>query len=239
MVLPIKEAFKAGTLLMPSVPQEAVQSVMEWNGLLVNKILVVLVAFLFAFNLESLFRIIPYVLDCFANGKGYAGLENHPQYERRRNNLAALSVLALCLFCSRYEVINPSFLSLLPDWTGALGVIAVVLLYLLLRQLASALLKPSRRKEETFRIAKHSAWTFAISAALLCMAAVAVMSLLGVSDKAVRNVIVGLICIVYLVLMIRRGQILSIQCNSLTTFLYLCGLEILPTVIFVFAVSKL
>jgi len=39
--------------------------------------------------------------------------------------------------------------------------------------------------------------------------------------------------VLYLIYLLRRAQILSMSCNSLTTFLYLCGLELLPAALMV------
>jgi hypothetical protein len=68
---------------------------------------------------------------------------------------------------------------------------------------------------------------------MLALATVGILYLAGVDDLIINRFLLIESGVIYLIYLLRRGQILSLSCNPLTTFLYLCGLELLPTALLV------
>jgi hypothetical protein len=77
------------------------------------------------------------------------------------------------------------------------------------------------------------AYTYFIFLMLLVLITVGVLSLAGIESTIVRYVIFAESGLVFILLLHRSSQILSLSCNRLRTFLYLCALEILPAALLV------
>ena len=105
--------------------------------------------------------------------------------------------------------------------------------FLLLRVALCFALVPKRSNHDNYFLARRSAFNFFILLVTVQLLTVGICYLAGVPENILRMVLLAEAGFIYLVLIIRRGQILSAYCNPLATFLYLCALEILPTVLFV------
>ena len=68
---------------------------------------------------------------------------------------------------------------------------------------------------------------------LLVLITVGILEIAGLESAIVRYVLYAEIGLVFILLLHRTSQILSLSCNHLRTFLYLCALEILPAVLLV------
>ena len=68
---------------------------------------------------------------------------------------------------------------------------------------------------------------------VLMLATVGLLTLFHCPDMVFRVVIYVEIGLVYLLFIFRKTQILSLFCNPLRTFLYLCGLEFFPAALLV------
>ena len=62
----------------------------------------------------------------------------------------------------------------------------------------------------------------------LQLATVAVMTLFRLPETAMRQVLTVEMLVVWVFSLVRSGQILGAHGSGLSTFLYLCGLEVLP-----------
>jgi hypothetical protein len=132
------------------------------------------------------------------------------------------------LFIYRYRLYDASFLQgLTADWR-LVAVAGVFLGYLLLRTLMYLFLKPKRRTDH-FRMAHYAGFTFFILLLLPAIAGVTILYFFQANDFIIRSFLYILTALTYLMFLVRKSQILSLSCNPLLTFLYLCGLEILPT----------
>ena len=74
---------------------------------------------------------------------------------------------------------------------------------------------------------------------LLLLFTVGILSLFSCNDLTVKRFIYIETIAVYAVFLLRKAQILSMSCNPLRTFLYLCGLEFLPTSLLVLSAIRL
>ena len=222
----LQDVFKSGRLLLPDTPPDAPAPVEEVP--LTGTLLVVASILLFLLILRSFLTVLPYLRDTVLRARGSAALENSVKVSRDRNLVAAVFLLPAVLLIFRYRLYDPSFLQGLgPDLR--LGVIAGVFFgYLLLRFLLSRWARPRRRYDD-YQMAYRAGYTFFILLMMLLLATVGILYLAGVDDLVISRFLLVETGIVYLIYVLRRGQILSVSCNPLTTFLYLCGLELLPT----------
>ena len=221
------QAFRTGDILLDTVPSGADAVTASAVPLSVS-ILVVLFVLLMIVQMRSFVHLLPYLMDSLLRARGSAALEGSVRVSRERNEIAAVMLLPMLLLVFRYRLYNPDFLA------GAggdlrLGLIAASLAgYLLLRLVLYVALKP-RRRYENYQTAHHATYTFFILLVLLLLVTAGVMFVSKAPDALVRLVLYAEIIVVYAVLLVRRAQILSLSCNHLRTFLYLCGLEIAPS----------
>ncbi len=221
------DAFRIGELLLRTVPSGAGEVSAPVAPLSVSILSVVFVVFMIVL-MRSFIHLIPFIADSLLRARGSVALESSVRVSRDRNMVAVAMFLPMLLLSWRYRLYNPSFIADTgPD--ARMGLIAAVFAgYLLLRLFMYVLLKPRRRYEQ-FQVAHHATYTFFILLVILLLFTAGIMYVFGASDATIRLVLYLETAFVYLLFLLRRAQILSLSCNHLRTFLYLCGLEILPT----------
>lgn len=221
------EAFRLGELLLRTVPAGAGEVSAPVASLSMS-ILAVLFVILMTVLLRTFIHLIPFIADSLLRARGSVALESSVRVSRDRNTVALAMLLPMLLLAYRYRLYNPDFLAdTHPD--VRMGLIAAVFAgYLLLRLFMYAVLKPRRRYEQ-FQIAHHATYTFFILMVILLLLTAGVMYIFNAPDSLIRLILYIETAFVYLLFLLRKAQILSLSCNHLRTFLYLCGLEILPT----------
>ena len=215
-----------GELLLNGVPSEAPAPVAEgYTGLFVGLVVACLVAFIVF--LPRFLSVMPLLFDSLFRARGSVALESSVRSSSDRRLLAFLLTIPAILLIFTYRLYNPGFLQdLAPD--ARLGVIAGVFLgFLLLRYVIYRLLMP-RRRRDFYILAHNTSLTYFILLALLLLVSVGLLELCGVSGEVIARVLYIETAVIYTVFFFRRAQILALSCNHLRTFLYLCGLEILP-----------
>lgn len=223
----ILEAFKSGKLLLPDAPSGMTEAAGVPVPISVS-ILVAVFVILMILHLGTFLQLLPFIADSLLRARGSAALENSVRVSRDRNTVALVMLLPALLLAFRYRLYNPAFIA---AHTGdmRLWLIGACLTgYLLLRLIIYLLLKP-RRRYENYQVAHHASYTFFILLVLLLLFTAGVLSIFKVPDPVMRIVLYVETASVYLVFLIRRTQILSLSCNHLRTFLYLCALEIIPS----------
>ena len=137
-------------------------------------------------------------------------------------------LLPALLLVFRYRLYNPDFLAWKAGDQRLWLIAASFEAYLILRILFYLAFRPGRGYE-AYQTAHHASYTFFILMVLLLLFTAGVMFLFKSPDSLTRTVLYVEIATVYFVFLIRRSQILSLSCNHLRTFLYLCALELIPT----------
>ena len=177
-------------------------------------------------------KILPELFRCLLSPRSAGGIESSVRLSRDRNILALSLFPAAMLLAWWCRLINP-------DWMVGLGpgarmwlVGAILAAYVLLRVVMDLVLQP-RRSSETWTNSSHAFYTFFILGMSLLLPSFGILFVCGASPEAIRLIIIVEIILVYSVFLIRRAQILLQSFATLTTFLYLCGLELLPTGILV------
>ena len=227
----LDDPFTSGQLLLPDTPPEAVAAAGEGLSLAAS-LLVAVSVLLFLVALRSFLNVLPYLADNILRARGSAALENSVRVSRDRNLVAAVFIIPAILLIYRYRLFDIAYFETLSPDMRLLAVAGVFIGYLLLRYLLYRWLRPRRRYDD-YQMAYRAGFTFFILLMMLALATVGICYVLGLSDLTVKTFLLVETGVTYLIYLFRRGQILSISCNSLTTFSYLCGLELLPTALLV------
>jgi hypothetical protein len=196
--------------------------------------LLVLCSFLIVLlQLRRLVNILPSLLACLIRGKESLNLEASVKLSRDRDALALAMIIPFCLATFRYRLYFPGFFEGLSD-DAALGLtFAVFFAYLLLRIAVSALFRPQKIQKKTYAAASKASFSFFIIYALLLLAMGAAFSLTDIFEADARNAMLWVSAFIYMLFLIRKTQIFSTSCSVFIAFLYLCGLEMIPTGILV------
>ena len=227
----LDDPFKSGQLLLPDTPPEAVAAAGEGLSLAAS-LLVAVSVLLFLLALRSFLNVLPYLSDNILRARGSAALENSVRVSRDRNLVAAVFIIPAILLMYRYRLFDVAwFDTLSPDMRLA-AIAGVFVVYLFIRFLLYRWLRPRRRYDD-YQMAHRAGFTFFILLMMLALLTVGVCSVLHLSDLTIKTILLAETGVMYLLYLFRRGQILSMSCNSLTTFSYLCGLELLPTALLV------
>jgi hypothetical protein len=225
------DPFQSGQLLLPDTPPETVAAAGEGLSLAAS-LLVAVSVLLFLVALRSFLNVLPYLADNVLRARGSAALENSVRVSRDRNLVAAVFLIPAILLIYRYRLFDIAFFDTLSPDMRLAAVAGVFIGYLLLRYLLYRWLRPRRRYDD-YQMAYRAGFTFFILLMMLALATVGICYILHLSDLTVKTLLLVETGVMYLVYLFRRGQILSTSCKSLTTFSYLCGLELLPTALLV------
>ncbi len=227
----LEEPFRSGRLLLPDTPPHAVEAAGEGLSL-VASVLVAVSVLLFLLALRSFLNVLPYLADNIFRARGSAALENSVRVSRDRNLVATVFLVPAILLIFRYRLFDIALFDALSPDMRLLAVAGVFLAYLLVRFLLYRWLRP-RRRYDNYQMAYRAGYTFFILLMMLALVTVGVCYVLRLPDLTVKTLLLVETGVMYLLYLFRRGQILSTSCNTLTTFLYLCGLELLPTALLV------
>ena len=229
----LEEVFKSGRLAMSASPATDLAGSAAWGDLLTNRILAVAAVFLLVLALPDLFRLAPHLLYSFDRSRGSAELEHSVGAARTRNVTALFFFLPFCLMLDRYALLRPGFWSYIPPLWSAPATLGLMTLYLLVRSLCYALFRPRRLGTEEFATLKHLPYNYFILMAVLSLITAGICTVLRVPDGLIRTLLYWEIGVLWFFTLIRSGQFLDGKGFGFTTFLYLCGLEIIPAALLV------
>ena len=183
--------------------------------------------------LRRLVNILPSLLACLIRGKESINLEASVKLSLDRDALALAMIVPFCLTAFRYRLYSPVFLDGMSD-DAVLGLTsAVFIVYAALRVATARLFRPQRMPKKTYDAAYKASYSFFIVYALLLLAMGALMGVIDMPENDIRNAMLWVSAFIYLLFLIRKTQIFSTSCSVFVAFLYLCGLEMIPTGILV------
>lgn len=231
-----EEVFRSGTLEMSAQPWDGLAQAAAWTDLPVNRVLCLVAVVLMTINIIDYFRLFPSLLFCIDRSRGAETLEHSLGLARIRTLSAIIYILPLCLAFDRYQIIRPAFWSAIPAAWSAPAMIALFCAYLLVRDLCYLALRPRRLSGESFAALRHNPFNYLLLLAPVLFLTMAVVAIFHLPQDVAKYLFLGEILLVWLVSLVRSGQILRKRCTGLSTFLYLCGLELLPAAILAAAV---
>ena len=195
--------------------------------------LVLISVFTVMLVLKSFVSILPSVLVAALRWKENINIEASVKTSRDRDFSALVLIIPFCLTVFRFRIYDPKFISGLPDNPRLLSVIGIFVLYLLIRKATSTLIQPQSIPQKTYAAAEKSANTFFIILTLALLSLCSISSFCGVDLHTIKVLSLWLSALIYGLYALRKLQIFTASCSLFAGFLYLCALEILPTVILV------
>ena len=155
---------------------------------------------------------------CLARGKANVELEHSIQLARTRNRAALLALLPMWLAAERFSLLSESM------WVT----LAILAGYLILRRLVSAVLPAGRLPSESRLAVRRALYTYSIVLSALMTLTVGIWALVRWDTETMRYVFAAEAGVVLMLSFVREAQILNTVFRPFITFLYLCGLELIP-----------
>lgn len=190
---------------------------------------IVICAISFLLCIKKIRNLLPSLIGCILRWKESVNLEFSMKLKRDRNILAAVAVIPFCLICSQYRIYNPDFMSGMGDAIRLVITVGVFILMMTVRHMAEWCFKGWKCDKETYGIGILSSRTFFIITTSAALIAAGITAASGM-DRSLSAIVISVtILCFYLLSLLRKVQIFANSCNLFQAFLYLCGLEILPT----------
>ncbi len=228
VVMPADSAFLAGTLSTGQCsPHRAGRDYSGESCLLADILIAICVILTFLF-VRKFIHAIPSAFSCLGRWREAISLEYDTKFCRDRDYIFVTLFIPACLILDRHSVIYPSFMSELNPTLHLLVSICVLIVYYGLRVVADKLFR--NKKWETLMVKASFALfrSFFIVAIPLELATLCILSLTSASALVTNHLLLWESIILFVLFLLRRGQILVHHCTVFSTILYLCSLEILP-----------
>lgn len=194
---------------------------------------------LFLIFLGTFLRLMPPLVNGMIRWKGNLELEDSLQLSNSRNIIAAILYIPLVMIFYLFGIFRPAFLDSVPTlWQFPL-VVGIFLFYLLLRFFLNWQIELQNFSSKTFTAANNSFFNFTILLFIELFIVVIFMKPFTNDDDVTRIVLTIVFFASYGLYVYRRGQIFASACRPLTTILYLCTLEIIPTGMMVITTTML
>lgn len=160
-------------------------------------------------------------------------IEDSKKVQRQRDMIFFLMLPSLVTIIWKYSLYSPSWFEALAEPYRLLATAGTFAAFLLVRLLLDKAAPHRRFSTKTYEAAMGSPKNFWILLTALVFAGAFIFDICGMDKNMLKLVIFCLSGVLYLLFIIRRYQIFAFDCNYLTSILYLCALEILPTALFV------
>ena len=200
----------------------------EWSASVVNMTVVSLTVIFAIFYMNQFLGLLPYLADGVLRWHPLVSLEDSVRLTRDRNAVAVVAFVAVCTVFSRYDVYDAAFLDGFSPGVRTLLVMATLVGVILLREALVHIAAPRKGNRENYMVAARSLYDFIIIGTVLGCATSGICSIFGAKDLTIRSVLLWESGLVFALFALRRSQILRNSCPELTTFLYLCTLELIP-----------
>ena len=227
--MPVQDIFIQGRLEMSAVPLPEGAAEILWRDTDINRLLTVIAVLIGIAGIRELFRLMPALAFTFSRTRATVSLEYNTSMVRTRNSAALACILPFCLVADRFGLLRPEIWSAVPaEWSVA-ATAGVMLAYLLLRSMCAAAIRLPRMDSLSEAAVHRAPWNYFILLTILMLATAGILPAAGADDRLTRLVLYVEAALLYLLSLVRTGQILAGSFSGLSTILYLCGLELLPT----------
>lgn len=220
-----------GTLHLPTERPAAIVAA-GWGDVPAHTWMLLACAVIILFLLLEIYKLLPAMMGCLTRSRGNLEVEHSVSTARSRNTCARLLYVTFIVAADRYALYNASFIAPWSEpWLRLAELAAVLVAFNSLRLLMHALLLGLRRirpHHETILALRRGIYNYFICLVLLMLISLCVLVAFRASDVAIRWCLWAELALFWLLALVREGQILRSFCSGLGTFLYLCGLEIIP-----------
>ena len=212
------QSFPNGILCLPKTAGAVTEAASAWIEQPVNGLLVLAEAVVILFFLRDILFIMPPSLACFQKWQRVVSVEHNIPWARTRDRVA------LCLFPAYVLMIQWSGIWPEDLWWAAIGLVG----YDWLRRMLYYLVPHRRVSDEYWQACRNTPAVFSIPLAFLWMASMAVLLVCGAVESASGAVLLAELACFLMISLVRQAEILSHRVGAFQSFLYLCGLEIVP-----------
>ena len=192
-------------------------------------ILTLISFFIILLTLNTLTGVFPSLMACLIRWKESINLDASVQLSRDRNLMTMTLIIPFCLTAHRFNLYAPEWIGELGTNTRLVTLVGIFTAYVLVRTGLEYWLRPGKMNPKTYRTACRSAYTFFSILTLLLMATGGIMTFADADPTTIKNAMLCISAAIYMLLLIRKYQILTSSCSFFVGFLYLCALEFLPT----------
>jgi len=224
----LPDIFLKGRLEMPTTPLEAGEDLLPWVDVPTNRILSVAAIILFLIYIKDFLRLLPQLIYSIDRRRGAISFEYNLGLSRIRNLVALGSVLPYCLIADRFHLYRPDFMANVPQGWSVVVIIGVFAGYFVLRLCCLVVFHPRSVEGDAAKAIKRSPYSFFILLTALMLVSAGILSLCRVSDEVVRMVLMAEFLVMFIFSTVRSAGILKQFRSSLSSILYLCGLELVP-----------
>jgi hypothetical protein len=194
---------------------------------------------LFLIFLGTFLHLMPALMNGVIRWKGNLELEDSLQLSKSRNIIAAILYIPVVMIFYHFGIFRPAFLDSIPSLWRFPVVVGIFMAYLLLRWFLNWQIELQNFSSKTFTAANNCFFSFTIILFLALFIVIIIMKPFTNNDHVTSIVLTIAFFAFYCFHIYRRGQIFASVCNPLTTFLYLCTLEIIPTGMMVITTTML
>ncbi len=179
--------------------------------------------------MRRLVNIFPSLLACLIRWKESVNLEASVKNSYDRNVTAASMIMPFCLTAERFRLYDPSFMGGMNENIHIGMTFGIFAGYLVIRRLASLMVRSHRDKKKIYATAEKAAYTFFVILTVVLIAVGSMLSFMHISPETIKSAMLWISASIYALFLIRKFQIFSSSFSILTSFLYLCALEFIPT----------
>ncbi len=179
--------------------------------------------------LRSLVNVFPSIMACVFRWKECVNMEASIKNYKDRDIIALALIPPFCLTAVKFGLYSPQFVEGLNEELRTGAVFGVFFIYFILRLTVSAIVRPGKIGQKTYKTGNRTSYTFFVLLALLLVCLGGILSFFDASPAAIRSAMLWISAGIYTLFLIRKTQIFNSNCSIFTAFLYLCALEILPT----------
>ena len=202
-----------------------------WADVTVNRILVIAAAVLAVLSIMDYMRLSPLLAGCLLRERGNIEIEHSVSQARNRNRCAIVGLFIICILADRYGLYPAAFMEEIPAPFRVAAILGVLLAFLLLRVflyfMIDTVARPKVDSESRLSV-RRAPYNYFLAVLPLILVSVLILWLFKAPDGATRIVIWAELAVILLITLLREGQILMSRHTGFQTFLYLCGLELLP-----------
>ena len=179
--------------------------------------------------LRTFVEVFPSLMACLVRWKESVNLDASVMLSRDRDIMAIAMIMPFCLTAGRFALYSPLWMGQFGA-DGRLGItIGIVTVYILLRKGLEHVFRSKKVSPKTYKTACKASHTFFIILTLALMVMGGTLSFIETDPIAIRNAMLWVSAITYMLFLLRKVQIFNSSCSFFSGFLYLCALEILPT----------
>jgi len=225
-----------GTLHLPTERPASVAAA-GWADIPEHGWMLIGAAVIILFLLPEIYKLLPALAGCLVRGRGNIEVEHSVSTARTRSTCSRLLSVVVIIAADRYGLYAASFIAPWSQpWLRLAELMAVLVAFNSLRLITHGFLIGMRRVRPSHEVRlalRRGIYNYFICFALWMLVSLCVLVAFSAPDGVIRWCLWGELAILWLITLVREGQILHSFCSGLTTFLYLCGLEFLPAAVLV------